>query len=505
MSHDYYRFLVRTISTAGRDPAQLRAIIYHYARGKLRRELWTRKDLHWAQMKEQLSALEKAIEQVEADIGDGTMFPKQYFPKQAATQPMYLPADTEARPTVPPLDTAAKNVFTRSDEAALPANEEAQPAIFPMDTAAQDGFAGSDEISHAADREAQPAAFRMDTAAQNDLSRSDAIVLPADTGTDPPIFPLDTAAQDGFARLDKTALAIRKDFMTLERAIQGIEPELYDRGVMVKTGFDSIQPIKPTHTFFWSTIRLALAVVLGVALFVTIQDRANLQRFFQAGYGESGGQPIVDGHNGTTAMHLAGNSPPAPVSVRAIESSPGLSLQAANIPVPTSYGVYAVSRGRLADLQTLPIRVPDERVGISALFSAPSETTLPDGRLQFVAFRRDLANNAPDRVMVRLVARVMRALTFDAKGHAKLVNVEASWGVRSNHYQMQVTPVNGNPEMVVIRPMNPNFVFPAGRYALVLQGSAYDFTVAGQITDTAQCLERTDALDMPVYSECRTL
>lgn len=99
----------------------------------------------------------------------------------------------------------------------------------------------------------------------------------------------------------------------------------------------------------------------------------------------------------------------------------------------------------------------------------------------------------------------MRALTFDARGNAKLINVEASWGVRSNHYQMQVAPVNGNPEMVIIRPMNPNFVFSAGRYALVLKGSAYDFTVAGRITDTAQCLERTDALNMPIYSECRTL
>lgn len=474
MSHDYYRFLVRTISTAERDSAQLRAIVYHYARGKLRKELWLRTDLQWAQKKEQMSALEKAIEQVEADIGDATMFPKQYLPRQAITQPMLFPADTEARPTVP-VDTAAHNIFTRSDETALPADGEAQLAIFPMDTAAQNGFTRSDEAA-----------------------------LPADTEAHSTIFPMDTAAQSVFTRLDKTALAIRKDFMSLERAFEEVEPDLYDRGAIVKTGFDSIQPIKPTHTFFWSTIRLVLAVVLGVALFATIQDRTNLHRFFQAGYEATGAQP-VDGHNGPTAMHLASSSPPAPVSVRAIESSPGLSLQAANIPIPTSYGVYAVNHGQLTDLQTLPIRVPDERVGISALFSTPSETTLRDGRLQFVAFRRDLANNAPDRVMVRLVARVMHALTFDAKGHAKLVNVEASWGVRSNHYQMQVAPVNDNPEMIIIRPMNPNFVFPAGRYALVLQGSAYDFTVAGQITDTAQCLERTDALNMPVYSECRTL
>jgi hypothetical protein len=59
--------------------------------------------------------------------------------------------------------------------------------------------------------------------------------------------------------------------------------------------------------------------------------------------------------------------------------------------------------------------------------------------------------------------------------------------------------------MVIIRPENPTFSFPAGRYVLVLKGSAYDFSVAGPITDTAQCLERTDAMNMPIYSECRTL
>jgi hypothetical protein len=59
-----------------------------------------------------------------------------------------------------------------------------------------------------------------------------------------------------------------------------------------------------------------------------------------------------------------------------------------------------------------------------------------------------------------------------------------------------------NPEMIVIEPENSNFSFPAGRYAMVLQGTAYDFSVAGPVTDMAQCLERTDAVDVPVYSEC---
>lgn len=99
----------------------------------------------------------------------------------------------------------------------------------------------------------------------------------------------------------------------------------------------------------------------------------------------------------------------------------------------------------------------------------------------------------------------MRALTFDAAGNAKLINVEARWAVRSNHYKMRVAPVNGNPAMIIIRPQNPSFSFPPGRYALVLQGPAYDFTGGASIANTAQCLERTNALNMPVYTKCRSL
>jgi hypothetical protein len=37
----------------------------------------------------------------------------------------------------------------------------------------------------------------------------------------------------------------------------------------------------------------------------------------------------------------------------------------------------------------------------------------------------------------------------------------------------------------------------------VLKGQAYDFTVDGQITDPAHCMERTEAANGSFYSECR--
>jgi hypothetical protein len=43
----------------------------------------------------------------------------------------------------------------------------------------------------------------------------------------------------------------------------------------------------------------------------------------------------------------------------------------------------------------------------------------------------------------------------------------------------------------------------ARRYALVLKGLAYDFSVAGPVTDPRQCLERLVANNGRFYSECR--
>jgi hypothetical protein len=45
----------------------------------------------------------------------------------------------------------------------------------------------------------------------------------------------------------------------------------------------------------------------------------------------------------------------------------------------------------------------------------------------------------------------------------------------------------------------------AGRYALIIKGQVFDFTVDGQVTQTAQCLERTEAANGTFYSECREL
>jgi hypothetical protein len=172
-------------------------------------------------------------------------------------------------------------------------------------------------------------------------------------------------------------------------------------------------------------------------------------------------------------------------------------------PVPSDYGIYALSNGTLSELNALSERVPDKRIAVSTPINRPSRTTLPDGKAKFIVFRRDLAGNAPERIEVRVIARVVRASTFDAKGKPSLVTVSDAWNIRNLSYEFRVRPIAGNPEMLLVQSENPDFVLPAGRYALVLREQGYDFVVAGAVTDLAQCLERTDAVNGSFYSECK--
>jgi hypothetical protein len=249
------------------------------------------------------------------------------------------------------------------------------------------------------------------------------------------------------------------------------------------------KPPKALSAALWSTIQLVLAATLGVALYVAITDRGAMRSLVAPHElsEKAASPPAGEAHTGRVTSAVAG-----PLAT---------AQPLAGMPRPSAYGVYAIDHGKLIDLQSLPIRVPDLRIGVSPAISTPSANTLADGQLEFVVFQRDLVNTAPDKIMVRIVARVRRELKFNAKGEARIVKIDGSWAIRNKAYEMKVIPVDDNPAMVIVRPERP---FPPGRYALVLKNVGYDFTVAGAITDPFQCLELTDAVDMPIYSECRT-
>ena len=171
-------------------------------------------------------------------------------------------------------------------------------------------------------------------------------------------------------------------------------------------------------------------------------------------------------------------------------------------PLPTTYGVYVVSEGRLYELEALPIKVPDQRIQVSAEINSPSITTVSGENIVFVIFRRELVHSAPQKVQVRVVARVTREMTFRG-GPAATANVDGAWHIRPHAYDFKVAPIENRHEIIAIQP-DAGFVLPPGRYVLVLNGVGYDFTVAGAITPPAQCLERFESVNGPMYAECQT-
>src|ERR1700676_5040338 len=113
-------------------------------------------------------------------------------------------------------------------------------------------------------------------------------------------------------------------------------------------------------------------------------------------------------------------------------------------------------------------------------------------------------SNAPEKNPVRIAARVCHSMNFDASGKAVITTpVDETWLIRDQGYDLRVSPVRGSPEMLMLRPENGKFAFPAGRYELLLGGQAYDFVVAGAVTDPAQCVQGAATVRGPIFYECK--
>jgi hypothetical protein len=285
-----------------------------------------------------------------------------------------------------------------------------------------------------------------------------------------------TPAPAWMHRVERTALAPRWPDSEWDVAARTVE-----YGPIKKSGS------APSLILF---IQLAGAAVLSVALFVGIFGWLYV------------GRPSAVNWSAAISPQSIGSLPASKgeeqgsLSSREPQAQPVLPF-----PLPKTYGIYVGSNGQLTELEPLPVKIPDARVQLSAEITKPSRVTVSGNELAFVVFRRDLVNSAPQTASVRVVASVMRETKFvDRK--VQVVPVEQSWRIRSKAFEFKVSPVEGSREMILIRPPT-DFSFPAGRYALVLNGVGYDFVVAGPITAAEQCLEQMEALNGTVLSECR--
>jgi hypothetical protein len=436
---DFALVLARVIDDVNQDPAELRRAVYELARIKLQREAWRRNPpLDVGQMRRLTKALETAIERVETFSSQRDEARVLRSLDRLIKDPERTESQLTADPTLLALEKGATDA---SASQFYNGTVGGPPGLTTVSTEPNGGFADATRVSS----------------------------LPYHDGTDDfakRIYEPGAAPPRGTGRFTDRLLR----FWQRLASRGGLPDErLRVRGSTV------------------ARTAVVMAVVAGLVLLISERE-SFLQLFHRSSPATATAptDPEITSTSATDGVPIA----PAP---RKEEPAPLL---------PRVYGIYAISSGELFGLEALPGRAPDPRIALSAVITKTSRTTLPDGRVSFVAYRRDFAASAPERVSVRVIARILRAMNFGAVGQAQVSGVDDTWIMRNNSFLFRVAPVPSNPEMLALEPESET-ALPAGRYGLVINRVAYDFSVAGEVTDPAQCLERVAAANGTFYSPCR--
>ncbi|UVO27627.1 hypothetical protein [Bradyrhizobium arachidis] len=261
------------------------------------------------------------------------------------------------------------------------------------------------------------------------------------------------------------------------------------------------EPARPKRTGAFSPVMRLVAILLGLASGVALvaywPRLATSLAVLQQRSPPTTPQPASPPRENEVADRAQGGQSDGPAGT----ASSGFQSAQPAMPLPTTFGVYALSDGQLQELKSVPGKIPDRRVAISAAITTPSATTLTSGDARFIVFRPDGGVDASG-TEVRVVAKVLRAMGVDASGKASMVNAGDSWVIRSMSFPYKVGPVEEQPRMLQLQPETDGFTLTPGRYVIVVKGIGYDFTVAGEATDPNQCVERINATNGAFYSPC---
>jgi hypothetical protein len=175
-------------------------------------------------------------------------------------------------------------------------------------------------------------------------------------------------------------------------------------------------------------------------------------------------------------------------------------------PRPTAYGVYAIDENQLMALEQVQGTPVDPRTRSQLKITQPGRTVISGPTPKFVVYRRGLASSAPDNVKVRVAARIAHSMVFDSNGKPVITTPETPiWLIRNDQgYELRVSPVPDNAEMIELRSENPDFSYPPGRYELMLGEQTFDFVIAGEVLEPAHCVEGVATGRGPIFYECRS-
>lgn len=514
--------LMRTLDDLKNDPGKFRNAVYSLARLKLSDELKEQDPEEAARI---MSALETAIEGVEEFSGDETTFAPLLSAPKATASPDVQPPQSE--------DTS------QATDAGFMASREYRRAMESSDRAPQEHrrWEDSEGLSDSAHRQTvdddnasegqgEWEALDDDVTAKNEQDHA------ADDRPPPNESSFSENREDEREDWNESSINDRDNWSSRESrwpTDDGDPAYAYDRrnpsdDARLPLVIIEPQPLPPLHystgpayTFppspepqrKWVTPTLVSLVVflVGVCGFfigrqmLLSQSGIALAPQTQVAQVPSPG-PVAVSASANPTNGTPPNVAPAEGAASRAPATPEPEDNPDHIPLPTVYGVFALDDGKLTTLNPLVGRVPDPRVAISGAIMKPSTVTLPDGKLQFVVYRRDMATLGADHFDVRVVAKVMQKMTFDS-GKVAISQEDDAWTIRNISYPFSVAPIPGKPDMLILRPQKEDFVFPPGRFGLVLNSQAYDFSVAGEITDPNQCLQRIEATNGSFYSPCQ--
>src|SRR5262249_19129968 len=133
--------------------------------------------------------------------------------------------------------------------------------------------------------------------------------------------------------------------------------------------------------------------------------------------------------------------------------------------LPTTYGVYTVTGGKLVELEALPGQVSDQRVLTS---TKPISTIISEGPFPFVVYRPDVPSGVAEYVDIRVFASSRPTVA----AQRNTADVFETWTIRNVAYRFRVVPMTDHQDMLLMIADDPIVTIAPGRYALVIKGQA---------------------------------
>jgi hypothetical protein len=503
---DYYAVLRRKIRDASEDPAKMREVVYEAARLALKRQMNAQEPpLNPAETERHIGELDDAITRLEADLAglDGL----------AAREPEEAAADDQASRPNPPAPAQSEDdaaFFTVGD-----------PQIWGSPALADQ--AGSREPvpvpDHASSHKPVPVLNQASSLEPVPVSgqesshkpvrvpergRRSAYLVNPDDFVNPEATPRVRQASRRRTGFMVPGLKVTFQVAVATLAVAAFCLAMWGRSSPVQTGGEmqtatagtsSVRPVSPPQETAEGVAAIAPAP-LAPAPPVPAPPAAV----------PPAPAPLAAAPPATTApvapaLPDAAPQVTAPLAAAPLPAAPPEALP---FPRPAAYGVYAIRDNQLIELQQAQATPVDPRTPSQMQIVKPGRIVSATAKLAFIVFRPDLVANVPEKVPVRIAARIAHTMSFNSAGMA-VVTAPATdtWLIRDQGYDLRAMPMRENPEMVMLRLENPEFVFPPGRYELMLGGQAFDFVIAGEVTDPAHCVEGVVTVRGPAYTECK--